>query len=348
MRHSVALEAWNEWRARVGLASIDTGSQRLLPLLWDNLRRQGVDLDDPDIRPLLRSYRLTLTINRLLFQEISRQLRALHGAGFPTMLLKGAALTVRYYKDYGLRPMGDFDVLIPTARTEDVLRFLQTNGWDPEPRSPEAFTRPYRQVTHSHAFHGNSNWEFDLHWHVLDECCQPDADEDFWNGAVRLDLDGVPTAVLNPADQLLHVCMHGVRWNDIPPLRWVADAITVLRASEHALDWDRLIIQAEKRRLILPMRASLDYLRTLLEAPVPSGVLERLGNLPTSRLERFEHQYKTRPHWDRAFGYLPVLWCKHSRLAGDIGLPAKLWGFLPFLQKYWGRNTGGSCSAFSC
>ena len=131
MRHSVALEAWNEWRARVGLASIDTGSQRLLPLLWDNLRRQGVDLDDPDIRPLLRSYRLTLTINRLLFQEISRQLRALHGAGFPTMLLKGAALTVHYYKDYGLRPMGDFDVLIPTARTEDVLRFLQTNGWDP-------------------------------------------------------------------------------------------------------------------------------------------------------------------------------------------------------------------------
>ncbi len=338
MRHSVALEAWNEWRARVGLASIDTGSQRLLPLLWDNLRRQGVDLDDPDIRPLLRSYRLTLTINRLLFQEISRQLRALHGAGFPTMLLKGAALTVHYYKDYGLRPMGDFDVLIPTARTEDVLRFLQTNGWDPEPRSPEAFTRPYRQVTHSHAFHGNSNWEFDLHWHVLDECCQPDADEDFWNGAVRLDLDGVPTAVLNPADQLLHVCVHGMRWNDIPPLRWVADAITVLRASEHALDWDRLIIQAEKRRLILPMRASLNYLRTLLEAPVPSGVLERLGNLPTSRLERFEHQYKTRPHWDRAFGYLPVLWCKHSRLAGDIGLPAKLWGFLPFLQKYWGAE----------
>jgi hypothetical protein len=338
MQDSVALDAWNEWRVRVGLASIDPGSQRLLPLLWDNLRRQGVDPDDPGIRPLRRSYRVTLSINKLLFHEISRQLRALHGAGFPTMLLKGAALTVRYYKDYGLRPMGDFDILIPTAQTEDVLRFLMTNGWDPAPRSPEAFTRPYRQVTHAHEFHGHSAWEFDLHWHVLDECCQPDADEDFWNGAVRLDLDGIPTTLLNPADQLLHVCVHGVRWNDTPPLRWVADAITVLRASEHGLDWDRLIVQTEKRRLILPMRASLNYLRTLLEAPIPSGVLERLDNLPTSRLEHFEYQYKTRSHRDRAFGYLPLLWCKHSRLAGDIGLPAKLWGFVPFLQKFWGAE----------
>jgi hypothetical protein len=338
MQDSLALDAWNEWLGRVGLADIDPTSQRLLPLLWDNLRRQGADPENPDIRPLRRSYRLTLGINRMLFHEISRQLRALHGAGFPTMLLKGAASAVRYYKDHGLRPLGDFDILIPTARTEDVLRFLLTNGWDPAPRSPEAFTRPYRQVAHAHEFHNRSGWEFDLHWHVLDECCQPDADEDFWNGAIPLDLDGAPTALLNPADQLLHVCVHGVRWNDTPPLRWVADAVAVLRASEHALDWDRLIIQAEKRRLILPMRTSLNYLRTLLGAPIPPGVLERLGNLPTSRLEHFEFEYKTRPFRDRAFGYLPLLWCKHSRLAGDIGLPAKLWGFAPFLQKYWGAE----------
>jgi len=208
--------------------------------------------------------------NRLLFHAMTEQLQALHAAAFPTILLKGAALTVRFYKDYGLRPMGNFDILIPTAQLEDVIRFLQTTGWHSEPRSPEAFTRPYRQITHAHAFKNASSWEFDLHWHVLDECCQPDADEDFWNGSVKIELDGVPTALLNPADQLLHVCVHGVRWNDIPPLRWVADAMMVLNASEDSLDWDRLIIQVQMRRLVLPMKASLNYLQTLLDASIPS------------------------------------------------------------------------------
>jgi len=338
MQGNAALDAWNAWRARVELARLDPGSKNLLPLLWDNLRKQGVDPNDPSMKTLRRSYRLTLGKNRLLFHEIGRQLRALHDAAFPTMLLKGAALTLGFYNDYGLRPMGDFDILIPTVQTEDVIRFLEATGWHPLPRSPEAYTQSYRQVVHAHAFKSAGGWEFDLHWHVLEECCQPDADDDFWNGALQVDLDGVPTARLNPADQLLHVCVHGVRWNAIPPLRWVADAMTILNAPHASLDWDRLITQVEKRRLILPMRATLNYLRTLLDAPVPSAVLECLGNLPTSRLEDFEYQYKTRPYRDRALGYLPILWCKHSRLAGDIGLPAKFWRFIPFVQKFWGAE----------
>ncbi len=336
LRGKAAVDAWRQWKATVDLDRIDPGSRRLFPLAYRNLSTQG--LRDPLLNMFGWVYRSTQSGNQRIFARMSDILNSFHHAGIPTLLLKGAALTVRHYKDYGLRPMVDFDILIPTAQTEDVLKFLLTKGWAPAPRSPEAFTRSYRQVAHGHAFQGHSGWEFDLHWHVLDECCEPDADEDFWNGAIRLDLDGVPTALLNPADQLLHVCVHGVRWNDIPPLRWVADAITVIHASQHALDWDRVIIQAEKRRLILPMRATLNYLRTLLEAPIPSGVMERLGNLPTSRLEHFEYEYKTRPHRDRALGYLPVLWCKHSRLAGDAGLPAKLWGFVPFLQKYWGAE----------
>jgi hypothetical protein len=336
LRGNAALDAWNAWRARVAWARLDLGSQNLLPLLWDNLRKQGVAPDDPSMKTLRRSYRWTLGKNRLLFHAMTEVLRALHTAAFPTLLLKGAALTVRCYEDYGLRPMGDFDILIPTAQLEDVIRFLQTTGWHPAPRSPEAFTRPYRQIIHAYAFKNASGWEFDLHWHVLDECCQPDADEDFWNNAVNIDLEGVPTALLNPADQLLHVCVHGVRWNDIPPLRWVADAMTVLSASPNAFDWDRLIIQTEKRRLILPMKATLNYLRTLLDAPVPAAVLDHLGNLPTSRLERFEYRYKTRPHEHKALGYLPILWCKHSRLTGEIALPGKLSSFFPFVQKFWG------------
>jgi hypothetical protein len=338
LRGSAALDAWDAWRARVEISRLDEGSQRLLPLLWKNLENQGVDPDHPLFKPLRRSYRLTWGKNKVLFHTLTEQLRALHEAGFPTLLLKGAALTIRYFKDYGLRPMGDFDILVPEAQVEEAVRFLHSIGWLAMSYAPETFTQQYRLVAHAQAFENAAGWNFDLHWHVLDECCQPHADDDFWNGAERIDLDGVPTAVLNPADQMLHVCVHGLRWDHVPPLRWVADAMTVLHAARQSLDWDRLTRQTASRRLILPVWAALNYLRTVLEAPVPPAVLERLGNLATSRLERFEFSYRTLCHPQRVLGYLPLLWCKHSRMAGHIGLPAKLWQFIPFLQHILGAQ----------
>lgn len=336
LKGAAAVKAWHAWRSRTRPADLDAGSQRLLPLLWHNLKNQGVDPDDALMKSLRRSYRLTRGRNRLRFDAIFRQLQALHAASFPTMLLKGAALIVHYFKDYGLRPMGDFDILIPTAMTEDAVEFLRKTGWQPAPRRPEAFTAAYRRITHAHAFNNSQGWEFDLHWHVLEECCRPDADEDFWDAAVRTEVAGVPTALLNPADQLLHICVHGMRWNDIPPLRWVADAITVLNASPDSLDWERLLMQVEKRRLMIPVKAALDYLRTLLDAPIPSYFISRLDRLPTSITERFEYRLKTRPYRHKALGYLPILWCSHCRLSSDMSLAATVCRFIPFIQQFWG------------
>ena len=115
--------------------------------------------------------------------------------------------------------------------------------------------------------------------------------------------------------------------------------MTILREAQDSLDWDRLLMQTERRRLILPMRSALGYLCSLLGAPVPSAVLEHLDKLPFTRMEQFEYDHKTRPHPYGLLGHLPVLWCKYCRLAGSISLPRKLWGFLRFLQRIFGAES---------
>jgi hypothetical protein len=116
----------------------------------------------------------------------------------------------------------------------------------------------------------------------------------------------------------------------LQPVGWVADAMMVLRASNGTIDWDRLLDQTERRRLVVPMRGALRVLHGALGAAIPLDVLERIQAMPTSRTERWEHRVKTAPR--PLLGSLPVLWFDYARLAEDASLVQKLLGFPRYLQ----------------
>ena len=336
LRGQAALRAWQAWKSNVDFDSdyLDQGTRRLFPLLHHNLRNQGAQ--DPLMPKLKGLYLRTWYENQILFNDMSSLLRAFHDVGIETAILKGAALTLLHYKDYGLRPMADFDVLVPTERAPEAVSLLVKSGWEPVFEAWMAqFERGYL-IGHATVFSDDSGQRFDLHWHLLPECVQKSADDDFWEGSVLAVIHGVPTRALNPTDQLLHVCVHGARWNPVPPIRWVADAMTIITTSQDQIDWDRLIRQADKRRLILPLRETLDYLRSTLSAPVPLAALRRLSALPVTNSERIEHRIKA----GRVglLGTLPVTWGNYSRAAGNVDFWRKAIEFSTFLQQIWGLD----------
>ena len=109
----------------------------------------------------------------------------------------------------------------------------------------------------------------DLHWHLLPDSCWPGADDEFWERAATTALHGVRVSVLDATDQLFHTCAHGVKWEHVPPLRWIADAAMILGDPSVAIDWERLVRLADRLRLILPLRDALTYLERTLGLPVP-------------------------------------------------------------------------------
>jgi hypothetical protein len=329
-----ALDAWKEWRSRVDIDDIDRldpGSYRILPLLYRNLNNQGVE--DPLMMRLKGVYRLTWYKNQMLFHTIANLLRSFHDAGIKTMVLKGAALTVVFYKDYGLRPMDDFDVLVRTEQAIPAINLLKKLGWKPKSFEP---TEEYITVSYSHGFHDGADREFDLHWHVLSQNREGDSDDDFWEGAIEIKIHDVPTHALNPADQLLHICIHGTKWDVTPTLRWVEDAITILTTLQSEIDWNRLIAQAEKRRLILPLQDTLIYLRDTFNAPIASEILQSIKDIPVPKIERIEYKITVSPptRWTAVLD----LWCQHSRLTGNTSVLHKLIKFPGFLQNIWGLS----------
>ena len=316
-----AQAAWQVWRSRAGpLEQLDEGSRRLLPLLYRNLRRSlsPSQMAVPPIPQLRDGYRRTWFRNQAAFYQIAGLLDALHSAGLPNMILKGAALAVLHYRDLGLRPMADFDIAVPAARAVEAFAVLRQLGWSPNVpiRRPAEFVG----VKQSTDFRSSSGCHFDLHWYALWDCCYPGADDDFWSGAVPLRVNQALTQALNPTDQLLHVCVHGALLNRVPPVRWAADAMQILRTPGAALDWPRLLAHAQRLRLSLSLRATLHYLRTALEAEIPATVVEALAALPVSALDRefFQRKISRRS----LLGEIPLMWSHYCLIAEARQRPA--------------------------
>jgi hypothetical protein len=92
------------------------GSMRhgILPLLYWNLKRidDGKDVPAEVMTNLRIVYYKNAVLNTLRYDELSKILIAFNDAGIDVIVLKGAFLAETVYKNIGLRPMSDLDLLI--------------------------------------------------------------------------------------------------------------------------------------------------------------------------------------------------------------------------------------------
>ena len=323
-----AAVAWQRWRGAIEFDDVDHGSTRLLPLVYRNL---GAGAFDEEVAGRLKGlYRRSWSHNQLIFKRAAGAIGALEGAGIETLVTKGASLALLSYGDVGVRPMDDVDVLVPLDRATDAIEVLSAAGWTPDHEDPPAWTR----VHHSLGFAGSDHGEVDLHWFAL---WQPARDEHLWRASVPLELAGATTLAPCPADQLLLACVHGTPWSPLPPFRWIADAVTVIRSAGEGLEWDRLVAEAERRRLTVATAAALDYLRVEFGAPVPASALAGLAAVPTTRHERAAFRAACRP--DSPLRTLRMAWDRYRRLRDlDTGAPRPR-GFVSFARRFWGLDS---------
>lgn len=326
-----AAEAWTEWVAEAGLDRLDQASFRLLPLVGRNLQAQG--FRDAHTSTLRGVHRRAWCENQVLFHKMAATLAEFRRASIDTLLLKGAALAVLHYRDCGLRPMRDFDVLVPEEQAQAALGVLDDAGWRPDRRLPRKLDRAFTSFRHSICMHHPDGREIDLHWHALYWCCYPGADREFWEHSVPLEIGGVSTRALSAEDELIVTCAHGVVWSEPPPIRWIADAVAILRASP-SFDWSRVLDFAARNRLVLPFRYALGYLKTF-GTPVPAGVLDSLERLPVTRIDRIEYQRATEARLQSPLATFLAVHRHFRRSVPGAGLGHRALGFARYLRYYW-------------
>lgn len=330
---AAAVDAWRAWVRAIAFDEMDAASQRLIPLLARNLQRLGVD--HPDLGRMRGIHRYWWSRNQILLRKLPQVLAALHAAGIAAMVLKGVPLALRYYDDVGLRPMTDFDLLVPTTDADRALAVMEAHQWTiNEP--VRVFRRDRRIDVYARpgvGFIAPDRTECDLHWHLLHDCCWDGADAPFWEHATTLAWQEQDFLVPQTTDLLFHVIVHGAAFNLMPPIRWIADAAQVMRHAPGEIDWNRLLDQAERRWLTVVVREGLAQVAALSGTAPPSWVTERLQRVHPTWAERREYQRRL---VDAHYRYTVLgRWAQLSRQHAEVSAPRRLAHVASFMQQIW-------------
>jgi hypothetical protein len=327
--------AWRSWRARLGSLgpdAVDDGSARILPLLKPRVAL--LPPGDPMLPLIVGYYRRSLYHGRMLRARAATLLALFSRAGIATMVSKGGVLGAAYYGDVGLRPMNDFDVLVPRGQALDAIRILLGAGW--------ASTQPMAEMLpdayHSACFQSPDRLDFDLHWHLLPESCFADAESPAWQAAEPYTVDHVATQAPCATDLLVIVCAHAAHWSPVSPARWVADALMILRREPECIDWARIAMLAQRWHVAPHLSDTLSYLAQRWGADVPRPLLDELRRASVVGIDR--RAYALLGRMPGRLTYLGRPWFRYRLRTRDRSALVSLPGFVEYLKITLGLASG--------
>lgn len=284
---SAALDAWRRFGAvHPGIEHLDYNAYRLLPQLFRNLRT--LDPEEPALGRLKGVYRHAWYANQQHLRDGAEAVALLQAAGIDVMLLKGAALIALYHRDAGVRPMEDVDVLVRPHEAEHAVEVLSAIGWAPIERRPVSELMRFR---HAVDLGRGDRGALDLHWSAL---FPRSWDAELWDDATPVSLRGVQTLAPSPTDQLLLACAHGLGWSPAP-LRWIGDAMLVLRSAGDQIEWRGLVMRARARGVRLDVADALEFLDAEFSLALPPGLVMELRRPRAGAGERVLHRVKVAP-----------------------------------------------------
>ena len=327
-----AWTAFEEWLRCVDLdAEIDPDTFRILPLVYWNLRERGVG--HPLMARLKGIYRFSWCQNTRLFDLTRPVVAALNEAGIETMLIKGVPLAFQHYRNPALRPMSDLDIVVRPDKAAFAVDVLQRLGFHATvPVIPDLFE--FRHAVQM--VDGVS--EVDLHWQPLLDLVGTDGYRIFRDTARPFDFGGVQTLVPDPTHELILTVLHGLRWNLTVPIRWMADAVTLLRNAGNEIDWPVLVRFARDQRLVHRLRLGLVYIHEQFAAPVPADVLAELETFGSTLVERIENTVvlrELRPVYSHPLGNFWIMYASYCRYGWRRNVFSFVNGFPHYLRFKW-------------
>lgn len=169
---------------------------------WAAERLRLLDLEfSPSQKKQVDEIHLGAQLSAFVWTEtLKRNLADFHRAGVPVIALKGPCLAERLYGDASLRTCYDLDLLVRRSDVPRAEQLLTELGFAPNGRADD-YHRPWSR----------NAFNLELH-HNVENPHAFDFDVDAaWDRASLSQFHGAPVWLLAPADELLYLCLHGVR-----------------------------------------------------------------------------------------------------------------------------------------
>ena len=253
--------------------SLDEG---LSGLVYKSLKQIAVEDRIPRdvLEDLKEEYYRSFGRNMVLHAATLEVLEAFEDEGIDCIVLPGVSL-MDVYKDPGLRPMEDVDILVRKRDQSKARRTMRNLGYQDSGRYKDVFVK-------------NATIFFDLHTDLMNASrigarsfALGIKEEDIWSEALKRG-DG-KGAFLSKEDTILYLAAHVLKHSFNRKI-WFVDIRRLLESWD--INWRRLLTRARHFNLEKPLYCSLTYVKEIMDADIPKDVLEEMKHLKFNFLER--------------------------------------------------------------
>ena len=247
-------------------------------------------------------YHVVLGRNILIYQTLENIANSFSKEGIPFLVFKGVSLAESVYKNLGLRPMGDVDILVKIQDVPKADRILDNLGYK-KPFIFNDFSRlSYSAYRNSFLYHKSDAYPSHVHlfWHIVnlfpynkDIVGRIDMDK-IWNDSIELAAGDITVRIFSLYHQIIYLCMHALT-HLYKPFMLLCDISELVHSEKEKIDWDCLIRETVNFGLSKYVYYGLYFAREILGADIPSNALSRLK---PRRISVFEQMFIRRVLYD--------------------------------------------------
>ncbi|MBU6392268.1 MAG: nucleotidyltransferase family protein [Planctomycetes bacterium] len=245
-------------------------------LLYKSATKKNINIPFSIKQCLKQEYIYNWGRNIRIFEELAALLRVFKN---PVIVLKGASLLSSVYKDFGLRALGDVDILVKPEDVSKIDKVLSQSGYQSD------YTLSSCRVTNylNSLVYGKNGSPLllHLHWHLVNNAlpnymyAEKINMDKLWKEAIPLKVRQADVLCLAPHHQLLHLSEHAMK-HSFYTLIHIWDIQQVINHWKKELDWEKLCRNAEEFQLRSPLFYSLWLGKEYFGASVPQKILESL------------------------------------------------------------------------
>ena len=256
-------------------------------LLYYNLKSYGERIVPQNVIEILEDRYFNITTRNLLFlKELGRALKAFKETGIPALVLKGAFLIEEIYKNPGLRPMSDIDLLVKRENLLQVHEGLKGLGYTTTDNYLDYIEKPISGYLNSLFYYRKENEAsipLHIHWHLVNSSVPN------YMFSSRIDMDGIwqetekikiadgEALSLAPNHLVIYLSEHALRMkHSLDRLILLCDISEVIEKYGNRLNWKKVIGDSFMFNLDRMVYYNLYLVKKFLGREIPSYVLKRL------------------------------------------------------------------------
>ena len=259
-------------------------------LLFKSFKKAGIlgFFGHRQLQQLQSFYYRTVQHNLQIIHDLKQILHHSHDEGIRVVLLQGAALLVKVYRDIGLRPLTDIDLwILPDQRAAFEALMARLN-YEPDPVYPNTFA--------------NGSTIVDINSHILwadriksRQRLLAKNQQSIYDSIDIINFENIPAGCLREIDLVLYLSLHTLK-HSASRLIWLVDIKELITAWQSA-DWEKLLDRADELGQVNIVYYMLYLIDSLFHLKLPADIEDMAADRSLTWLERvvLEKRLEERP-----------------------------------------------------